>query len=508
MMVMVGNMLVGASFSGKSTAWTLLQDSHALLCKQGTPGFEKVKTYIINPKSLSDAELYGQYDLATGEWLDGVLSNCMRSACADEAPILKWLILDGPVDTLWIESMNTVLDDNKLLTLVSGERISMPPQVSLLFEVQDLAVASPATVSRAGMVYFDPSDFGWKPYVATWLHKTHLKNHVEQLRKLFDQFIDPLLEVHRKDIKEPVPCIEINLIRSLCNLIESIFLPVNGVPDTTEAAKTPVALRMWFIFCLVWSVGGAADEASRKKIDVAIREHDAKDGGRGLPPSNTMYEWLVDGSECKWISWTSRISENWKVQPNTPFYKILVPTVDTVRYSWVVTQLLVAHKEILIVGDSGVGKTFIMQEAVSKLSDMLVSKINFSAQTSSGRVQFIIEGKVEKRMKDVYGPPMGKRMVLLIDDLNMPAKDLFGSQPPLELLRHWLDYGFWYMYTHVYTHVYVCISMYQFMHVHEGDGTCVYTQVRIPRNLNSVSPSVVRLCTCIYLQAYSRIFTQ
>jgi dynein heavy chain len=145
-----GNMLVGASFAGKSVAWTLLQDAHALLHKQGTPNFEKVKTYIINPKSLFDSELYGQYDLSTGEWLDGILSNCMRTACADENPILKWLILDGPVDTLWIESMNTVLDDNKLLTLVSGERISMPPQVSLLFEVQDLAVASPATVSRAG----------------------------------------------------------------------------------------------------------------------------------------------------------------------------------------------------------------------------------------------------------------------------------------------------------------------------------------------------------------------
>ena len=120
-----GNMLIGASFAGKSVAWTVLQDAHALLNIQKTPSFEKVKTFIINPKSLFDAELYGQYDLATGEWLDGVLSNCMRLACADETPTLKWLILDGPVDTLWIESMNTVLDDNKLLTFVSGERISI-----------------------------------------------------------------------------------------------------------------------------------------------------------------------------------------------------------------------------------------------------------------------------------------------------------------------------------------------------------------------------------------------
>ena len=370
-----GNMLVGASFSAKSSAWKLLQDSHALLKQQGAANFEKVRTYIINPKSLSDAELYGQYDLATGEWLDGVLSNCMRSACADETPVLKWLVLDGPVDTLWIESMNTVLDDNKLLTLVSGERISMPPQVSLLFEVQDLAVASPATVSRAGMVYFDPSDFGWRPYVKSWLQKTSLSKYVESLRKLFDQFLDPVLEVQKREVTEPVPCIQLNLVQSLCNLIEAIFLPANGVPEDGGNEDTEKLVRMWFVFCLVWSLGGAADEGSRKKIDVAIRESDAAEGPSGLPPSGTMYDWLVDHAKGEWIAWTSRIPENWKVAPNTPFYKILVPTGDTVRYQWVVTQLLAAHKEILVVGDSGVGKTFIMQEAVSKLKDMLISKV-------------------------------------------------------------------------------------------------------------------------------------
>jgi dynein heavy chain len=480
-----GNMLVGGSFAGKSSAWSLLQDTHGLLKKQEVPGYEKVKTYIINPKSLSDAELYGQYDLSTGEWLDGVLSNCMRSACADEAPTLKWLILDGPVDTLWIESMNTVLDDNKLLTLVSGERISMPPQVSLLFEVQDLAVASPATVSRAGMVYYDPSDFGWKPYVASWLQKSHLQAYAEQLQKLFDQFVDTTLLTRRRETTEPVPCIELNLVRSLCNLVESVFLPENGIPESGGTEEAAAAARMWFVFCVVWSLGGAVDENGRKRIDNAVRECDGMEGSSNLPSSNTMYEWMVDGKKREWVSWTAKIPETWGVAPNTPFYKILVPTLDTVRYSWVVNALVQAHKEILIVGDSGVGKTFIMQECLSQLQEMLVSKVNFSAQTSSGRLQFIVEGKVEKRMKDTFGnpsvhartrahacidsscahscraqsrgiyahtnadalacpgPPMGKRMVLLIDDLNMPAKDLFGSQPPLELLRHWLDYGFW-----------------------------------------------------------------
>ena len=85
--------------------------------------------YPLNPKALSLGELYGEFDLNTSEWTDGVMSSIMRITCADEKSDEKWIVFDGPVDTLWIESMNSVMDDNKVLTLINGERISMPEQV-------------------------------------------------------------------------------------------------------------------------------------------------------------------------------------------------------------------------------------------------------------------------------------------------------------------------------------------------------------------------------------------
>lgn len=67
-----------------------------------------------------------------------------------------------------------------------------------------------------------------------------------------------------------------------------------------------------------------------------------------------------------------------------------------------------------------------------------------SYQTSSNNVQSLIESRVEKRTKGVFIPPNGKKLITFMDDFNMPAKDTFGSQPPLELIRQWIDYGFWY----------------------------------------------------------------
>eukprot|EP00756_Hemistasia_phaeocysticola_P037796 Hpha_TRINITY_DN16720_c2_g6::TRINITY_DN16720_c2_g6_i1::g.79659::m.79659/K10413/DYNC1H; dynein heavy chain 1, cytosolic len=145
-----GLMLVGPSCSGKTMAWSTL-----LIAMSRLSGKEGV-AYVIDPKAVNKAELYGSMDPTTREWTDGIFTATLRKIVDNQAGDDKthWIIFDGDVDPEWVENLNSLLDDNKLLTLPNGERLQLPLNVKVIFEVQDLKYATAATVSRCGMVWF------------------------------------------------------------------------------------------------------------------------------------------------------------------------------------------------------------------------------------------------------------------------------------------------------------------------------------------------------------------
>ncbi len=146
-----GVILVGPSGTGKTSAWRMLREG-----MQRVDGV-KIVQYLIDPKAISKDELYGTLDPTTLEWTDGVFTSILRQIVGNvrnESSKKHWIIFDGDVDPEWAENLNSVLDDNKLLTLPNGERLALTPNIRIFFEVQNLNHATPATVSRCGMVWF------------------------------------------------------------------------------------------------------------------------------------------------------------------------------------------------------------------------------------------------------------------------------------------------------------------------------------------------------------------
>jgi dynein heavy chain, axonemal len=227
-----GLMLVGPTGGGKSSNWKVLQHaiSH-LAATEENSAFTKVNVHALNPKSIRMGQLYGEFNDMTREWTDGILANLVRESVKDLSGEKHWIMFDGPVDAVWIESMNTVLDDNKKLCLNSGQILTLTPYMTMMFEVEDLSQASPATVSRCGMVYMEPVALGIQPIIDSW-YNTVPKAFMERkgfkptLVALFEKYFEKTLHFLRKNLKELVETIDNNLVVSILNIMNCFFKPL------------------------------------------------------------------------------------------------------------------------------------------------------------------------------------------------------------------------------------------------------------------------------------------
>jgi dynein heavy chain len=149
-----GFMVVGTVGCGKTTIMNILTDA---LTECGQPH----KQARMNPKSFTGQQMYGVMNTVTGEWVPGVYSQIWKQCNDKKKKHTSWIVCDGPVDAIWIENLNTVLDDNRILTLANAERIPMTDNCKMTFEVENLNNASPATVSRCGIIYVSTTDLSW-----------------------------------------------------------------------------------------------------------------------------------------------------------------------------------------------------------------------------------------------------------------------------------------------------------------------------------------------------------
>ncbi|GBG77441.1 hypothetical protein CBR_g23890 [Chara braunii] len=431
-----GIMLVGPTGGGKTMICT---------CLAGALSEVTIKHVIwrMNPKSITTPQMFGRLDTATGDWTDGVFSVLWRKAARSKNQN-TWIVLDGPVDTFWIESLNSVLDDNKLLTLANGDRIPMIPNMKAMVETEHLANASPATVSRCGIIYVSETELGWEPVVASWL-EDRKPAEVALLKPLFDKYVPAMLTFVRLEVKEVMknqPVCQVNTLLILLNACLQ-----KAAERSTEALAEDQCERI-FLYVLTWSIGGLLNLSDRSKFDKKLRGitenmPDVEEGS-----DDTIFEYRIGAEQATWEHWKDHVPD-WKYPAKVKEPKLsqlLIPTLDSIRLEALIELVVLDMKATLFVGGPGTAKTVTVNQYLSKLNldEMNHKSISFSSLTTPKIFQSSVEGVVEKRQGRTFGPPGGKRMVLFIDDLSMPAFNEWGDQVTNEIVRQLLEQGGFY----------------------------------------------------------------
>jgi dynein heavy chain len=180
-------------------------------------------------------------------------------------------------------------------------------------------------------------------------------------------------------------------------------------------------------------MGGALVESDREIFSDYLWELYA-----GMRAPGTLYDNSFKLDKGQFDPWESLVPD-YTPPKDGKFGSILVPTVDTVKYSWLQEQIINLKKPVLFAGESGTAKTATVKNCFNNLSDKDPDKymfltVNMSSRTTSMMFQNIIEENIDKRTYKSYGPKMsGKKMIVFLDDMNMPVIDKYGTQQPIDL---------------------------------------------------------------------------
>lgn len=239
-----------------------------------------------------------------------------------------------------------------------------------------------------------------------------------------------------------------NLCQSFCKILDCYFADYydnEAVTITKEQIdELEAMIDSLYTYAVVWSYGCTTDLEGRKKFDVKVRE--IMNGFGGLPPAQGMlHDYCYDIKNQMWVDWLETVPA-YQIDTKYDYTDIVVPTFDSIRMKYLKKLLISNKKHVLCPGNTGTGKTINIEELLTnEMPEEYQSLVlTFSAQTSANQTQDALDEKFEKRARGVFGPAPGKRFIIFVDDLNMPKKEEYGAQPPIEFLRQWLDHGGWY----------------------------------------------------------------
>ncbi|KAH0477442.1 MAG: hypothetical protein KVP17_003594 [Porospora cf. gigantea B] len=508
-----GVMLVGPSGTGKTSAWTVLLQ--ALEQLDGV----KSQSYVLDPKAVPKDELYGKLDPTTMEWTDGVFTSFLRRILNEPPSVSKnkryWIVMDGDVDPEWAENLNSALDENKILTLPTGERLQISSNVRLMFEVDTLKSATLATVSRCGMIWFS-EDVLSLTNVANHIIETVCKGQ-EDRREVMLMLEKPTM--HRKlSSAMSFQAAESSLLgsmqedkhtlNSICATTLKGFFKPDGIAlqcvelsqkyehvmeftkirvlnatlllipraiavlEEYYAGQTPnrshlrTYISRYLVLALVWGCGGAMPLKDRNIFAVEVARVCSEVGlPSELDGSTSLleYEVLSDGN---WAPWRECITPVEIGRDGLSDAQLVIDTVDTVRHKSVLGSWLEMRLPFILCGPPGSGKTMTFLSALKAVHDVEIASLNFSSGTSPEVLlkTFDLYCEYVKTSQGLVLRPNqpGKWLMVFCDEVNLPAPDKYETQRVIMFMRQLQELGGFYKLDKFGQWVFVKLERIQF----------------------------------------------
>ncbi|TMS07235.1 Cytoplasmic dynein 2 heavy chain 1 [Larimichthys crocea] len=416
----MGVVIVGPSGAGKSTLWRMLR---AALSKTG----KVVKQYTMNPKAMPRQQLLGHIDMDTREWADGVLTHSARNVVREPQEVSSWIVCDGDIDPEWIESLNSVLDDNRLLTMPSGERIQFGPNVNFLFETHDLSCASPATISRMGMIFLSDEDIDVGALLKSWLKgqpEECCSNLENWLGDYFQRALDWVLKQNDFVVET--------------SLVGTVFNGLSHLNAVTERGQ--------FIVGLLRGLGGNLNLKTRREFAKELLSWARESPPDIKKPLDTYY----DSDRGQLAAYTFQRPEGLTLEQLSHTHTLpVIETPDMQRGLQCFSPWLTAqHRQpFMVVGPEGCGKGMLLRYAFSRQRSTQVAVVHCSAQTSSRHVLQKLSQTcllLSSNTGRVFRPKDCENLVLYLKDINLPKPDKWGTSNLTAFLQQALTYkGFY-----------------------------------------------------------------